>query len=249
MKKWITALTVIAGVFSAQASLIVNGGMDAAVLKAADFTFDVAGAYDPVSTTSLANQISLWHVDQGWVSKGGWITTSGVAEKDGTKTVYGLRQISSVGAETGNKLVVSFDFIAAAGTEIGVSLFGWAGDASGLADNAKIMDSRTSLRINQFSGMTDYDLLTGNTGNNPTTATTLTQTLDGVSQTHSFSINLTGISDISDLDYFGINLAGDYADAAVQIDNVSVTAIPEPAVLSIVLASGIGILFLKRRFQ
>lgn len=84
---------------------------------------------------------------------------------------------------------------------------------------------------------------------------------DTVSVDQTFSVLLNGQTDLADYDYIGVRFIvgdnnnnitatnGDLNNGGALIENISLTAIPEPATLGLIASFGGAVLFIRRRFM
>lgn len=107
------------------------------------------------------------------------------------------------------------------------------------------------------STLTDYNLNTGDeyTSSAQGVAAAGIQLSSGTTGAQSvdltFDMSGYAVSDITGYDYLGVFISRNSAGATpmATINDITVTAIPEPATLGLISAFGMGILFVRRRFM
>lgn len=200
----------------------------------------------------------------GWGIGGGSVTNSDLSGSNLSEGALArVVDISSITDTSLNELKLDLNFTTAnAGEKLYVHMRGYIlGTAP--ADGAALANigAKNGATWNDALVKTDWTIYNLNTGvlndhasdySGGTAAVLLT---DGVAGAHTFSqtFDMSGYAaaanDIAGFDYLGIyitrNLSG--TDSAVSIDEITVTAIPEPGTLGLISAVGIAILFVRRR--
>ena len=230
---------------------------------------------DEFTTDTMINdtRLRIDDLDDGWLSSaaGGWSITAGAAgvlTNPGTVTNAvssegGVGQVvSTAGLSAANtQIAVSFDYTLAAGATLKFYLEGITENVTPAANEILANPGALNGNAQIFKSEVDYagmDLLNGL---EPTDGVAATLTGNG---TYSALIDLTGyswddqdpeagvsgsIANVTDFEaivaFFGANVTVN--GAAMSIDNFSVTAIPEPATLGLVIGAGASLLLMRRR--
>ncbi|VGO18581.1 PEP-CTERM sorting domain-containing protein [Pontiella sulfatireligans] len=249
MKKWIIALTVVAGVISAQAALYTET-FDSNVKNGSSFSLGT----DP----SSANSFGFYDVDTKLGTYGsvlGSVTNGTLKMKEftagGNRTratgvaidptgltagtwdiSYGISDYSNANAVDGDQILFN------------VWLFsGVSGSSNNFVDVDMFENSFINGSIITANGAASaVQLITGDVINgNGTYNTTFTLASDVVAGDYLY------------LDWISNSTSQETVDTTIPsyaLDNVIVAAaIPEPATLGLVAATGVGILFIRRRMM
>lgn len=250
MKKWMMGLSVLAAVAGVQGALIVNG----------DFAAE---------TGIGGNDFLFSQVDGGWHSKDS-------AQVTGTAAVFNaigrsVQQVNAVTTETGSTLTLSFDWTPAAGAvgiqqNISFQLVGWTEMGTTTGDEKVFRAVNGSADVNadeadSIAGSTVVDLVSFNSSTGRfVPSENIVEGTAGSTLNYSTEIDLSafadGFNDVSDYDYIGIKFftTVDTADGGTEIagstlDNVTLTAIPEPSAVGMLGLGAVGLLALRRRFK
>ncbi len=218
------------------------------------------------------NQVDLgWYKDNSstpshWTTAGGKLanpgTTAGIASEGSVAQTITVANHTTDTSLT--KISVSFDYSVGAGTTLYFHLLGWKTNGTPAADEIfnNPQQQNGSMQNQGDTHFGDISIITGADPNGATgdavafaqnTFGTYTATFDlaGYSWSADESPGLTGsIGNITALQYlqvaFGTNMANADGTGAVSIDNLKISAIPEPSSVALLLG-GLGMLTLVRR--
>ena len=220
--------------------------------------------------TSGKPAFSAGYTGNGWISNTGWTEVNtnspGGTAIAGDAANRGLWNAVNVGAgESGAVLQLVFSYNSTIGFDVavwgitnvipadaavpltqtngngfryGVTGQNFNGDFSGL-----------SLGVVDLSDGSGKDASGGTANFKPGAALTVPASAGWTTWSTTLNLSTAGFSDIQDLDVIGINVGNSSGNAGVLIESVTVNVIPEPATLGIVSASGLAILFVRRRFM
>lgn len=227
-KLWVMIGLGICSHFTVHGELVVNGNMSS--------NYYATGG----------NDAQFQDLDQGWTVKSqtsidlsvnpGKMTWNGSA----TTLPDSLVQVNSVSDETGDMLVLSFDWAPAAGSAhptLDYNLVGWKVTGSPVAENDffNFINGGGNSASGLDGNADAVDLLTGGnmgSGNSDMTVGSVTGTA-GSTTNYTVSIDMSGweagLNDVSDYDYIGIRfkIPGDHTDLTAinsTLDNVSLVA-------------------------
>lgn len=250
------------------AVLCVSSSYASSVLKSGDFVGDARGGE--------SNNISVSHVDQGWITKnftwgvtnGGDTTFSSDQATVGSNYSRGLGQIVSLSSVSGTQLDLSFDWTASASAaadalNISYQVIAWkTPTAPGVSDGLFNAINFRSYGVRNTSGAGNSwaNLVDGSIGTSTGTVDTGFGTFLGTAgtlETANITLDLAALSlgDISDYDLLGIKFnAGTGGSEQVSggiLDNVSLMAstiaVPTPSAAAMGGLMAVGLLVCRRR--
>ena len=263
LKSLLISSVVISGlVASSQASVILSD----------DFSSNTASA----SGTSFQQQHlgdALWHHGGAWSVSSGALQATGDTNV-ATDSEGAIIQAKAVGSATGTTLQLTFDYtLAAAGESLSVFLYGTKIE-SGFPDNATGRMANLGHVAADGSGRMQYleldanaslvssvEFVGGNTlsesaptgylGQTPGTQYSYFAKITGVTNSGTFdqSVDLSqwGLA-VEDFTYINVGFARDAVTGSnVTIDNVNLTAVPEPSSAALLGLGGLSLIMRRRR--
>jgi hypothetical protein len=183
-------------------------------------------------------------VDEGWKknSGGAWQTIGGAASMNNTKNMIQLVSIDTEG--TGLKL--SFDWAPTTGNSADLQFFLSGRSEVKLDGNLRVRNYGNGNPVN-VSGTT-YDFVSGGSiGSSPNyySATGIVGSTTTI--TVEFDLPITGVTNLSQLNYLELGFLSN-GNGAGTVDNVLLTAIPEPSSYALLAGCfGLTWVMLRRR--
>ena len=219
------AASALLAVQAQAANLILDGGFDSGI-----------------TIGSNTNYLKPVELDAGWVTASAqWEIIGGQASMKNTKW---LVQAVSIDAE-GTGLNISFDWAPTAGNPTDVQFF-LRGRSAFPTGTSNVLNLGNGKVLN-VSGTT-IDFVSGNAVVNSTVNPYAAAGTAGISTPVSvdFDFGATGITNLSELNYLEVGFKSNGTGDGT-LDNVSVTAIPEPGSLALLGLGGLCVLKRRRR--
>lgn len=238
----------------------VAGAAQAEVIISDDFSSDTISTDLRLRVQHTANNwIETSKTASDWTVAGGMLTnaattTDGISEG-------GLLRVFDVGAASlsdHTQLTFSFDYTVGAGSTLYFHAIGLNnGILTGATQlhNVGVAGGSIQSQYDSSGDYTGYNIKNGALSPSGAVSGALVALSDSsgtFTQTYDISA-YGGLDDINDLQYITMGWSAIVTTTgetgAMSVDNFKVEAIPEPAVLSLVVIFGGGILVLKRRFS